>query len=218
MEDSQRNRKDQVRLAWLQLAAMSLLILSYLWGWQSRFEGDPVVAVLLFAVIAIWAHRSCSETARDLGFRFDNLVPSVTLVLLVVIPLAAVMYALGSWSGQLRLRPPEVLWSRLLVLPISGLIQQYGLLGFFLRRFDLVLPDRVASILAASTMFALFHLPNLPLTVATLLMGLLACMLYRRAPNLYALAVAHTILSFTIDTAFSGLLVDGMKVGHRALG
>lgn len=218
MAKSRTMNFDPAHLAWLQLTAMTVLILSYLWGWQSRFDGDPVLVVVLFAVIAVSSHRSSGETARDLGFRLDNLARSLALVLAVVIPLAVIMFAIGYWGEQLYLRPLEKLWPRILVLPISGLIQQYGLLGFFLRRFDWVLPGPGSATLASAATFALFHLPNLPLTVATLVMGLLACMLYRRAPNLYALALAHTILSFTIDTAFSGLLIDGMKVGYRALG
>ena len=203
---------------WLQLVSMTLLILSYLWIWQSRFEGDPIVVVGLFAVIAVWSHRLSGESARDIGFRLDNLARSLKLVLVVVVPLSLVMFAIGYWTGQLHVRPLDKLLPRLIVLPLSGLVQQYGLLGFYLRRYEKVLPDAWIPTLATAITFALFHLPNAPLTVATFLMGVLACRIYQRVPNLYALAIAHSILSFTIDTAFSGLLTDGMKVGYRALG
>ena len=218
MAESLETSIGRARAAWLQIAGMSLLILSYLWIWQSRFAGDPLVVVVVFAAIAICSHRQMGETARDLGFRTDNLASALKLVLTVVIPLALGMFAIGSWTGQLHFRPLVKLWPRLLILPLSGLVQQYGLLGFFLKRFQFVLSGSWTSVIAASGIFALFHLPNVPLTVATFLTGVLACALYEREPNLYALAVAHSILSFTIDTAFSGLLTAGMKVGHRALG
>jgi len=217
MAATRQNTTEETWIVWLQLAVMAALILSYLWIWQAKFKGDPVVVIALFAAIAIWSHRWSGETARDLGFRLDNLGSSLKMVLSVVIPLAVVMFAIGYWTGLLHVRPLGALMPRLAVLPISGLVQQYGLLGFYFQRFQMVLPGSWVSTLAAAGTFALFHLPNIPLTVATFLVGILACRLYQKAPNLYALAIAHGILSFTIDTAFSGLLTDGMKVGHRAL-
>ena len=218
MADTRHSSSEQTRAVWLQLAVMTALILSYLWIWQSKFEGDPIVVIALFSAVAVWSHRSCGESAHDIGFRLDNLGSSLKTLLIVVVPLAIVMFAIGALTGNLYLRPPEKLLPRLLILPISGLVQQYGLLGFYYRRYRMVLPDSWIPTLAAAGTFALFHIPNAPLTVATFLMGILACLLYQKAPNLYALAVAHSILSFTIDTAFSGLLSDGMKVGYRALG
>lgn len=217
MAATRQDTTEGAGIVWLQLAVMTALILSYLWIWQAKFKGDPIVVIALFAAIAIWSHRWSGETARDLGFRLDNLGSSLKTVLSVVVPLAVVMFAIGAWTGLLHVRPPDTLLPRLAVLPISGLVQQYGLLGFYFQRFQMVLPGSWVSTLAAAGTFALFHLPNLPLTVATFLVGILACRLYQKAPNLYALAIAHGILSFTIDTAFSGLLTDGMKVGHRAL-
>ncbi len=218
MAETRQSSPEPKRAVWLQLAVMTGLILSYLWIWQSKFEGDPVVVIALFAAVAVWSQRSCGESAHDIGFRLDNLGSSLKTVLIVVVPLALVMFAVGASTGQLYVRPPEKLIPRLLILPLSGLVQQYGLLGFYYRRYRMVLPNSWIPTLAAAGTFALFHIPNGPLTVATLLMGILACVLYQKAPNLYALALAHSILSFTVDTAFSGLLSDGMKVGYRALG
>jgi hypothetical protein len=217
MAATRQTATEEMRVVWLQLAVMTALILSYLWIWQARFEGDPIVVIALFAAIAFGSHRRSGESARDLGFRLDNFGSSLKTVLSIVVPLAVVMFAIGSWAGLLHVRPMDTLMPRLAVLPVSGLVQQYGLLGFYFHRFQFVLPGSWVPTLAAAGTFALFHLPNTPLTVATFLMGTLACLLYQKAPNLYALAIAHSILSFTIDTAFSGLLTDGMKVGHRAL-
>ena len=206
------------RGAWLYLTAMTALILSYLWVWQGTFKGDPLVVVAIFSAIAVSSHKECGETAHDLGFRLDNFWPALKTVMVVVLPIVLLMFALGIGLGFFYIRPPEKLIPRVIALPLSSLVQQYGLLGFYFRRFRIVNPGVLVPTLAAVSTFALFHMPNIPLTIATFLSGLLACLLYQKVQNLYALAIAHSILSFAVDTAFSGLLVDGMKVGHRALG
>jgi membrane protease YdiL (CAAX protease family) len=102
-------------------------------------------------------------------------------------------------------------------MPLFGIAQQYGLLGFYLRRFEEAIPGEWAPVLAAAVVFSGLHAPNLPLMAMTLVVSLGACWLYRRAPNLWVLGLAHGLLSITVAMFLAKLLVAGLKVGPRAL-
>jgi membrane protease YdiL (CAAX protease family) len=104
-------------------------------------------------------------------------------------------------------------------LPLFSIAQQYALLGFYYRRFDDVLPGVPLPILVTAGLFAFFHLPNPFLTVATFVAGILACIFYRKAPNLYVIGIAHGLLAAAVlESSLHGLMTVGMKVGLRALG
>ena len=100
---------------------------------------------------------------------------------------------------------------------LFGLAQQYGLLGFYYRRFREALPGDWAPIAASAVVFSALHAPNLPVMAMTLAMSLGACWLYRKAPNLWVLGLAHGLLSLTVAMFLADLLVSGLKVGPRAL-
>jgi membrane protease YdiL (CAAX protease family) len=93
-------------------------------------------------------------------------------------------------------------------------MQQYGLLCIFYRRFGELFPrHRYAPLWAASAVFALLHLPNPFLTVATLCAGALSCWLYRRRQNLLVLGVMHGVVSFLIVHTLTSSITMGMRVG-----
>ena len=58
--------------AWLDIVAMTALLLSYLWIWQRTFPGELFVCIALVVGLAVWSHRRRGETPRDLGFRLPT--------------------------------------------------------------------------------------------------------------------------------------------------
>ena len=209
--------RDSPRSAWLELLAVTGLLLSYIWFWQGSFRGDFLLCLGLFVGITLTGHRRRGETARDLGFRLDNLGSSAKVVFTYVLPLMVLMIAVGLLLDLHREPPIERLWTRVALMPLFGLAQQYGLLGFYLRRFREALPGNWAPIVASAVVFTALHAPNLPVMAMTLAMSLGACWLYRRAPNLWVLGIAHGLLSLTVAMFLADLLVSGLKVGSRAL-
>jgi len=203
--------------AWLELLAATGLLLSYIWVWQGSFRGDFLLCLVFFLAITLMGHRRRGETARDLGFRLDNFAPAARLVFSFVAPLILLMVVVGLGLGLNREPPIERLWTRLALMPLFGVAQQYGLLGFYLHRFQEALPGRWAPVLASAVVFAAFHAPNVPLMVMTLAISVGACWLYRRAQNLWVLGLAHGLLSITVAMFLAKLLVAGLKVGPRAL-
>ena len=209
--------KGSTGAAWLELLVVTGLLLSYIWVWQGAFDGDFLVCLVLFLGITVTGHRRRRESARDLGFRLDNLGPSARLVFSYVLPLLVVMVGSGLALDLHRELPIERLWARVALMPLFGIAQQYGLVGFYYRRFQEARPGTWRPSLASTLIFASLHAPNIPVMVMTFVLGLGACWLYRRAPNLWVLGLAHGLLSLTVAMFLAKLLVSGLKVGPRAL-
>lgn len=205
------------RAAWMELLSVTGLVFSYIWLWQGTFDGDFLVCLGLVVAITLSGHRRRGETARDLGFRLDNFKQSAKEVFAVVGPLLGVMVVVGLALGWNREPPIARLLTRMTLMPLFGVIQEYALLGFYYRRFDEALPGVALPTLASATVFALLHLPNTPLMALSFVAGIGACWFYRRTPNIWVLGLAHGLLSITVAMFLAKLLIFGLKVGPRAL-
>lgn len=205
------------RSAWFELLSVTGLLFSYIWLWQGTFDGDFLVCLALVMAITLTGHRRRGESARDLGFRLDNLGQSAKEVFSIVGPLLAIMVVVGLAMGWNREPPIARLLTRMTLMPLFGVIQEYALLGFYLRRFSEALPGVALPTIASASVFALLHLPNTPLVVTSFVAGLGACWFYRRTPNLWVLGLAHGLLSITVAMFLAKLLIFGLKVGPRAL-
>lgn len=205
------------RAAWFELLSVTGLLFSYIWLWQGAFAGDFLVCLGLVVAITLTGHRRRGESARDLGFRLDNLGKSAKEVFSVVGPLLLVMIAVGLAMGWNREPPIARLATRMALMPLFGLIQEYALLGFYFRRFSEALPGNTLPIVASATVFALLHLPNTPLVLLSFVAGIGACWFYRKTPNLWVLGLAHSLLSIVVAMFLARLLIFGLKVGPRAL-
>lgn len=205
------------RAAWFELLSVTGLVFSYIWWWQGAFAGDFLVCLVLVVGITLAGHRRRGESARDLGFRLDNLGQSAKEVFSVVGPLLLAMIVVGLAMSWNREPPIARLANRMALMPLFGIVQQYALLGFFFRRFNEVLPGVALPIFASATVFALLHLPNSPLVVMSFVAGLGACWFYRKTPNLWVLGLAHGLLSIVVAMFLAKLLIFGLKVGPRAL-
>jgi len=197
-----------------EIAAMSALLISYIWGWEGAFERDFTVCVILYFGIGLASHLRAGERPADLGIRIDTLGPAARDALVATIAIGLLLAGAGALLGSLNF-PPLALWPRALRDGIVwGFMQQYGLLCVYYRRFCELLPrHRSAPLLAASGVFALLHLPNPFLTLATFGAGALSCWLYRRTPNLLVLGVMHGVVSFLIVHSLPDTITMGMRVG-----
>jgi hypothetical protein len=199
------------RMAQVEILVMSLLIVSYTWFWHRAFTGDFLICVLLYSAIGFSSHRRRGETARQIGWRLDNLRSASWQACIFIGPLVLLTIGIGLWLGTERLD-----WTMLIRLPAGaawGTAQQYGLLAFFYRRFCDVFKGEWTPAFAAAGMFGIFHLPNPFLTVVTLGAGVLACRLYSRVPNLLALGFAHGMLSSAIHRSLPVDVTFGLRVG-----
>jgi membrane protease YdiL (CAAX protease family) len=198
-----------------EIVAMSGLLISYIWGWEGAFKGGFTLCVILYFGIGLASHLRAGEGPADLGIRIDNLGAAGRDALLATMAIGLLLAGAGARLGSLDF-PPLALWPRTLRDGVVwGLMQQYGLLCVYYRRFSELLPrHRGASLLAASAVFALLHLPNPFLTLATFGAGALSCWLYRRTPNLLVLGVMHGFVSFLIVHTLPDTITMGMRVGQ----
>jgi membrane protease YdiL (CAAX protease family) len=95
------------------------------------------------------------------------------------------------------------------------LIQQHALQAFFNRRAQEIWSNGYLSIFVTALIFALLHLPNFWLTVATFLGGLMWATVYQRVPNLFALAISHALMSGVLVLTMPTAALHGMRVGYN---
>lgn len=196
-----------------EIAAMLTLLLSFIWVWQDAFSGAAFLVVFGYFALGLHSHLRCGESARDLGFTLTNFLaaarnaaPAAAVGVLVPLGVGAHLGAwhFESWPTTLE----HISW-----LLIWGTAQQYGLLCFFYRRLLEILERPGAATATAALIFALFHVPNLFLMGVTFVAGLVACMLYRREPNVLVLGIAHAAISFVLFCALPSSLTHDLRVG-----
>ena len=76
-----------------------------------------------------------------------------------------------------------------------------------------LLPSNSAAVALAGTLFAAAHLPNLVLTAATLVWGVVACALFRRYQNIWALGLAQGLLGLCFAICVPDALHHHLRVG-----
>jgi membrane protease YdiL (CAAX protease family) len=169
-----------------------------------------------FAVMFL-SHRACRESAREVGWRLDNLGRALALLLPPMISAALLLAFVGWLCGSLRLGVVRAGWPLVYTyfwMTLWGLMQQYPLQGFINRRAQMVWGRGARSTAFVASVFALLHLPNPWLMLATFCGGLLWAWAYQRAPNLFALALSHSLMTVVLVTTVPYSSLGGMRVGY----
>lgn len=94
-----------------------------------------------------------------------------------------------------------------------ALEQQFILQDYFLMRLLRILPSQSLAIATAAALFSAAHLPNPLLTMASLAWGVVACTLFQRYRNLYALGIVHGILGLCVAISIPDAVTHHMMVG-----
>lgn len=207
-------------LALWEIASVTSSFLFAEWMIQSFAGSSQLVSAvpigLAFALMLL-SHHARGETAREIGWRMDNFFDTVRLLILPVIGMGILIVVIGWLSRGLRSDKLQI-WQWVVWLPVWGLIQQYVLQGFINRRAQIVWGRGARSVLVVACVFALLHLPNPWLSVATFVGGAVWAWVYQRAPNLPALALSHAVLSLVLASSFPASAINSLRVGIRYFG
>jgi membrane protease YdiL (CAAX protease family) len=167
---------------------------------------SPLVLVVTFAIVL--ARR---PSRSDLGLGRRGFLPSLwILAAAVVLAVFSVLLAkrLGTFHplfhGDLQHVAGYILWT---------LYQQFLLNDYFMPRLSRLLASEGAAVGLAAVLFAAAHLPNLCLTVATLIWGAISCALFRRYRNLYMLGLAQGLLGLCFAVCAPDALHHHLRVG-----
>jgi hypothetical protein len=186
-----------------------ILILTVIWTprpWQQYFW---MVAVVGIGIII----AASNDHPRSIGLRGGSFLRSLWVVVAALLASAATI-AIAARLDTLRspVDPLELIgnyWS----YAIWAGVQQFLLQCFFLTRLLRVIPRPRDAAFVAAGLFALAHLPNPVLSILTIVWGTMACLIFLRYRNVYALAIAHAILGITIAISVPGHVDHNMRVG-----
>jgi hypothetical protein len=150
---------------------------------------------------------SCDE----LGLGARGFVPS-----LWILPAAVALSALSVFVAA-RLGTLHPLYKADFI-HISGYVlwtiyQQFLLQDYFVDRLGRLFITESLTVILAGVLFAAAHLPNLVLTAATLVWGIVSCALFRRYRNLWALGLAQGLLGLCFAVCVPDALHHHLRVG-----
>jgi membrane protease YdiL (CAAX protease family) len=206
----------QGRIRWIaaaEIAAMTSLILSYIWLWQRTFPGAFLLCAAGYFGIGILGHLLRGESLRHIGMRMDNWRPALRNASIFVLFAVSVALVVGVILDSWHFPPWHRAAGSLPVTIVWATAQQYGLLCVFYRRLHDALGSVIGAVVCAALLFAVFHVPNGFLMAVTLAAGAAACVLYRYQPNLWVIGVAHALISFTLIYALPESVTAQLRVG-----
>ena len=183
-------------------------------GFSKAVIAVPVASAILLMFVS---HRVRREGLRELGFRFDTFLPALYLLAVPVVLVAGacllIAWMTGSSISFLRWHPNRNLALQLAIGFAWALAQQYVLQGFFNRRAMIALGRGWLSVSLVAIIFALLHLPNPWITLITLIAGGILTAVYQRAPNLFALALTHDLMTWFIVATLPASMLGHLRVG-----
>ncbi|MGA3349979.1 MAG: CPBP family intramembrane glutamic endopeptidase [Candidatus Sulfotelmatobacter sp.] len=191
----------------LELIAGYGTIVGIIWTpehWQRILS--PIALALTLGVVLV---RRPSRD--DLGVGRRGLIPSLW-ILPAAIALAFISVFVASkigtlhplYKGDFTHISGYVLWT---------IYQQFLLQDYFMDRLLRLLSSEAVAVTIAGTLFAVAHLPNLVLTAATLVWGVVSCALFRRYRNLWALGLAQGLLGLCFAICVPDALHHHLRVG-----
>ena len=157
---------DRALAGWELVSVVSSIVIAEWMLASAAGLSKAVVAipvVLAFALM-LTSHVVRGESFRDLGFRFDNFLRAMGLLIVPMGVAAAicliVAWRLGSSIDFFRWHPNRNLLLQMILGFGWALAQHYVLQGFLNRRAMLVAGSGWTSVLIVAVIFGFLHLPN----------------------------------------------------------
>jgi membrane protease YdiL (CAAX protease family) len=215
--------EDRALAAWeiVSVAVSALLAEWVVFALASDRPAALVFPVATATAFMLVSHRARRESARDVGWRLDNFWRAARMLTPPMLAVSALLVGLGWYNSTLDFGRWEGGQSLLGIPALSllwGPLQQYALQGFINRRAQVVFGRGWASIFLVAFLFALFHLPNPWLTLATFMGGLLWAYVYQRVPNLIAIGISHGLMTWVLVSSVPPAALHNLRVGFKYFG
>ncbi|MFW6133907.1 MAG: type II CAAX prenyl endopeptidase Rce1 family protein [Planctomycetota bacterium] len=174
-----------------------------------------------FAVFAIGAPVALNllhgDRPADSGLRVDTLAGSAREVAVATGVMGAGVVAVGLAAGGFHWDTGARFAERAGLYLGWGLVQQYLLQAFALRRLRQARLPTPAAVALAAGLFALVHAPNWPLVAVTFPAGVVWSVLFCRRANLLTLGLAHAGLAVLLYHAWPMAWHMGLAIGPEYL-
>jgi membrane protease YdiL (CAAX protease family) len=198
-------------------ASVALIEVAVAYAFIEAAEWTEDTTKLVWSLIAAVWILVCvfrrRPSARELGLTPPSIRSVATIVGWAAV--LAMVILVGGWmAGTWDPRHPT--WPPLQnpdLYAIWALLQQFMLQVFFYVRLESVLRNSRLAVVGTALLFAIAHIPNPFLMVATLAGGLFFCEFFRRYRNLWPLAAAHALLGYALAESLSMVLMRHMRVG-----
>ncbi|HEY0079931.1 MAG TPA: CPBP family glutamic-type intramembrane protease [Pyrinomonadaceae bacterium] len=213
-------RDDRALAAWEIVSVVSTVLVGE-WVVFSVGGGSQLLVMIPLTLalgFIFCSHRLWRESARELGWRLDNFKEAARLLAFPMLAASAALVAFGLFNGYLdftRWRGGQSVFGIPALGFLWGLAQQYVLQSFINRRAQIIFGRGARSILLVAALFAALHLPNPTLAVATFAGGLLWASVFQRAPNLFALALSHSLMTWILASTIPPSILQGLRVGYK---
>jgi membrane protease YdiL (CAAX protease family) len=217
--DRQTTVSDRALASWELISVISSVLIA---EWMSATVSGLskliiAIPILLALTVMIFSHRARNEGLRDVGFRFDNFLQAMRMLALPMLA-GGILFLIVGWrmGGSVnffRWHPNRFIVLQLILGFGWGLVQQYALQGFFNRRATMVAGAGWQSVIIVALIFSFLHFPNPALIVITFAGGIVWAAVYQRAPNLFALAVSHSVMTWLVVSTMPPSLLHHLRVG-----
>lgn len=194
---------------WLQIGILLTLLELALWSAGTTQRLFSIGALLWVLATSIFPRRSATHLGLTSG-GFRRSVWVISSSAIIALGFVGTAWALGSLHPAFGARTHSYTY---LAYAIWAVIQQFILQSYLFVRFESLLGNGRKAVLACAILFAIVHIPNPVLTVATFAGGLAFCELFRRYRNIYAIGIAHAFLGIAVAASIPSAFHHDMRVG-----
>lgn len=163
---------------------------------------------LLVTLLVVLVRR---KNRDELGVGRRGFVESLWVLPAVVVLCAVSIFAAAKtgtlhplYKGDFKHIAGYLLWT---------VYQQFLLQDYFMDRLLRLVSNESAAVTLAGTLFAAAHLPNVVLTAACLVWGVVSCLLFVRYRNLWAIGLAQGVLGLCFAMVVPDALHHHLRVG-----
>ncbi len=191
----------------IELALGYGLIIGIIWSpdsVQSILSPVALVATLTVVLIRRPSRDDLGFGARGLARSFWILPAAAALTLVSVLIAAKIGTLHPLYKASFGHVAGYVLWT---------IYQQFLLQDYFMERLLGIGLSGSSTVVLAGVLFASAHMPNLALTAATLVWGIVSCWLFRRYHNIWALGLAQGVLGLCFAICVPDSLHHHLRVG-----